>query len=258
VLNQNLIKLPYDRVIEPLGDYTTMLMDVVKDLYRGGIDRDDLLKHIVFIGNRSMPIVFLTAVFTGMVLALQTAYGLNRFGAKLYVGNIVSLSLVRELGPVLTAIMVCGRVGAGVAAEIGSMVVTEQVDAIKALGANPIRKLISPRIAAGIIVFPMLTVFADLIGILGGGIIAVFELGLPRYTYYSSVVNFVVIRDVLDGLIKSGAFGLIVMSIACYQGLNCKGGTVGVGRSTTAAMVAGSIAILISDFFITKLLIILS
>ncbi len=240
-----------------LGDYSRMCKAVMRDIYRKGVDFDDLAKHIVQMGNHSIPIVLLTALFTGMVLAVQTAYGLQRFGAKLYVGNIVSLSLVRELGPVLSAIMVCGRVGAGIAAELGSMAVTEQIDAIRALGADPIRKLISPRVLAGIITVPLLTVLADIIGIFGGAVIAIVELNLPSHTYYRSIVNFVMIRDVMDGLIKSVAFGFIIVSIACYFGMNCKGGTEGVGRVTTAAVVTGSITILISDFFITKLLILI-
>lgn len=241
-----------------LGEYAQMIKAVWRDITRNGISINDLSKQIIWIGNHSIPIVFLTALFTGMVLAVQTAYGLQRFGAKLYVGNIVSLSLVRELGPVLTAVMLCGRVGAGVAAELGSMAVTEQIDAIRALGADPIRKLVSPRVLAAIIVLPLLTVLADVIGILGGAAVAVLELDLTTHTYYRSVVNFVMIRDVMDGIMKSAVFGFILVSIACYQGLNCKGGTEGVGRATTLAVVIGSITILVSDFFLTKLLIILS
>ena len=244
--------------IEGLGRYGRMIADVCRDIRRKGVNLSDLSKQIVTIGNLSIPIVLLTAIFTGMVLAVQTAYGLQRFGAKLYVGNIVSLSLVRELGPVLSAIMLCGRVGAGIAAELGSMAVTEQIDAIRALGADPIRKLVTPRILAGLIVLPLLAVLADIVGILGGGAIAVFELGLSSHTYYRSVVNFVQIRDVMDGLIKAGVFGFILTSIACYKGLTCKGGTEGVGQFTTSSVVTGSIVILISDFFITKLLILLT
>jgi phospholipid/cholesterol/gamma-HCH transport system permease protein len=193
-----------------------------------------------------------------MVLALQTAYGLQRFGAKNYVGNLVGLSLARELGPVLTAVMVCGRVGAGIAAELASMVVTEQVDAIRALGGDPIRRLVTSRLLAGIISMPLLSGLALLVGVSGGLAVAVGELGISAHQYYRSYLYAVQIRDVTDGLIKSVAFGGIVVSIACYKGLSCRGGTEEVGRTTTKAVVTGSLAVFISNFFITKLLIILN
>jgi phospholipid/cholesterol/gamma-HCH transport system permease protein len=246
-----------ERELWRLGIYIQLVMATVRDICTRGVNAKDFFKYVVEIGNKSLPISLLTAIFTGMVLALQTAYGLQRFGVKQYVGNIVSLSLVRELGPVLTGIMICGRVGAGITAEIASMVVTEQVDAIRALGANPIRKLVSPRLLAGMVVMPMLALFADIIGIIGGGMIAVWELRLPYHTYYRSVITFVTISDVLDGLIKATAFGFIIITIACFYALQCRGGTEGVGRATTAAVVTGSIAILVSDFFLTKLLILL-
>ncbi|MDZ4786988.1 MAG: ABC transporter permease [bacterium] len=242
-------------IFKPLGEYGQLIASIFKDLVTKGVSFREFLKQVVLIGYNSFAIVFLTNIFTGMVLALQTAHGLERFGAKLYVGNIVSLAQVRELGPVLTAIMLCGRVGAGVAAEIASMVVTEQVDAIKALGANPIRKLVSPRLVAAIVALPLLTVMADFIGIIGGGLVAVYELNLNAHIYYRSIINFVTITDVMDGVIKSAAFGFIFVSIACFKGLHARGGTEGVGKATTEAVVVGSIAILISNYFLTKLLI---
>ncbi|MFO0416792.1 MAG: MlaE family ABC transporter permease [Pseudomonadota bacterium] len=245
-------------VLEGLGGYAHLLWDVLKDIKRHGIDLRETSRHIVSIGISSLPIILLTAVFTGMVLALQTAYGLQRFGAKNYVGNLVGLALSRELGPVLTAIMVCGRVGAGIAAELASMVVTEQVDAIRALGGDPVRRLVTPRILAGVISMPLLSGLALLIGVWGGLVVAVGELGITAHQYYRSYLYAVQIRDVVDGLLKSLAFGLIVVSIACYKGLTCRGGTEGVGRTTTAAVVTGSLAIFISNYFITKLLIILN
>jgi phospholipid/cholesterol/gamma-HCH transport system permease protein len=243
-------------VLEGLGGYAHLLWDVIKDIKRHGIDLRETSRHIVSIGISSLPIILLTAVFTGMVLALQTAYGLQRFGAKNYVGNLVGLALSRELGPVLTAIMVCGRVGAGIAAELASMVVTEQVDAIRALGGDPVRRLVTPRILAGVISMPLLSGLALLVGVWGGLVVAVGELGITTHQYYRSYLYAVQIRDVVDGLLKSLAFGLIVVSIACYKGLTCRGGTEGVGRTTTAAVVTGSLAIFISNYFITKLLII--
>jgi phospholipid/cholesterol/gamma-HCH transport system permease protein len=190
-----------------------------------------------------------------MVLALQTAYGLHRFGAKNYVGNLVGLALAKELGPVLTAVMVCGRVGAGIAAEIASMAVTEQVDAIRSLGGDPIRRLVTPRIVAGLISMPLLSGIAVITGVLGGLTVATLELGITSHQYYRSYLYAVQIYDVIEGLIKSFAFGLIVVSIACYKGLQCRGGTEGVGLTTTSAVVTGSLAVFIANFFLTKLII---
>ncbi len=247
-----------DTLFRSLGGYVFMLLDVTKDIKKNGINLRDTCRHIIEIGIRSLPIVLITAVFTGMVLAIQTAYGLQRFGAKNYVGNLVGLALARELGPVLTAVMVCGRVGAGIAAEISSMVVTEQVDAIRALGGDPIRRLVTPRIIAGMISLPMLAGLALLVGVGGGMVIAVNELGITAHQYYRSYLYAVVIRDVVDGLIKSLAFGLIAVSVACYKGLSCRGGTEEVGQTTTEAVVVGSLAVFIANFFITKLLIFLN
>jgi phospholipid/cholesterol/gamma-HCH transport system permease protein len=252
-----LLPLKVNQLLKALGAYANLVWDVLRDIRRHGIDVRETSKHIVAIGISSLPIVLLTAVFTGMVLALQTAYGLQRFGAKNYVGNLVGLALARELGPVLTAVMVCGRVGAGIAAELASMVVTEQVDAIRALGGDPVRRLVTPRLIAGMISMPLLAGCALLIGIWGGLIVAVGELGITAHQYYRSYLYAVQIRDVIDGIIKSFAFGIIVVSIACYKGLACRGGTEEVGKTTTAAVVTGSLAVFIANFFITKLLIIL-
>ena len=241
-----------------LGAYSHLILDVVRDLLRHGINLREVVRQIVWIGVSSIPIVILTAVFTGMVLALQTAYGLQRFGAKNYVGNLVGLALAKELGPVLTAVMVCGRVGAGIAAEIASMVVTEQVDAMRALGGDPIRRLVTPRMVAGLISMPLLSGLAVITGVLGGMTVAVFELDISAHQYYRSYLYAVQIHDVLEGLIKGTVFGVIVVSIACYKGMQCRGGTEGVGLTTTSAVVTGSLTVLVSNFFITKLLIILN
>lgn len=240
--------------IESLGVYTVLLCDVARDLRKRGLSLSELVKQMVKIGTDSIPIVLLTALTTGMVLALQTAYGLHRFGAKNYIGNVVGLGLVRELGPVLTAIMLCGRVGAGITAEIASMVVTEQVDAIKALGANPITKLVTPRIIAAIIVLPLLVMLADTIGIYGGLIVGVFDLNISAYTYQRSLLYTLKIRDLVEGLFKSSIFGFLLVSIACHKGLTVRGGTEGVGKQTTSSMVTGSIVIFIANYFITKIL----
>lgn len=242
--------------IKSIGAYTVMMRESFHDLRTANVSWREIARQIIKIGINSLPIVLLTCAFTGMVMALQTAYGLVRFGAKNYVGNIVSLSITRELGPVLTAVMLCGRVGAGIAAEIASMVATEQVDAIRALGASPTAKLVTPRLIAAVIVVPLLVMCADLIGVYGGFVIAVSELGITSHTYYNSIMYTVVPLDVVNGLLKSTIFGFLLVSIACYKGLSTRGGTEGVGKSTTSAAVTGSIVIFISDFFLTKLLII--
>lgn len=244
--------------LRALGAYGHLVISVARDIVRGGVNIGDVSRQVVWIGINSLPIVVLTAIFTGMVLAIQTAYGLQRFGAKNYVGNIVGLALIRELGPVLTAVMLAGRVGAGIAAEIASMVVTEQVDAIRSLGADPVRKLVSPRVVAGIIATPLLVVLADLIGVYGGFLVAVYELNISSYSYYRSFMYTVLIHDVFDGLIKSLIFGFLVVSIACFKGLRCRGGTEGVGLTTTAAVVTASLVVFISDFFLTKILILVN
>jgi phospholipid/cholesterol/gamma-HCH transport system permease protein len=243
--------------VQSLGKYTLMLKEAFKELFTEGIDTREISKQIVSIGINSLPLVILTTLFTGMVLALQTAYGLERFGAKNYVGNIAGLGFVRELGPVLTAIVLCGRVGSGIAAEISSMVVTEQVDAIKALGASPIHKLVAPKIIAAIISTPLLTIIGNIVGVYGGLLIAVYELDIGSHLYFRSLLYTILIRDIIDGLIKSLFFGFLVVSIACYKGLQGSGGTAGVGQTTTSAVVTGCMVIFIADFVITKFLLLI-
>jgi phospholipid/cholesterol/gamma-HCH transport system permease protein len=244
-------------IVSSLGEYGLLVSEATRVVFRHGFRMHEVSRQIVVIGIHSIPIVLLTALFTGMVLALQTAYGLERFGAKNYVGNIAGLGFVRELGPVLTAIVVCGRVGAGIAAEIASMVVTEQVDAMRALGANPIQKLVVPRVVAAVIVTPLLVVLANVTGIYGGLVVAVYELDIGAHLYYRGLLYTLVIRDVVDGLLKSMAFGFLVVTIACYKGLNARGGTEGVGITTTSAVVTGCMVIFVADFFLTKLLLLL-
>lgn len=206
-----------------------------------------------YLGVKSLSITNITALFTGMVLALQTSYSLAAYGAKYFVADVVSLALVRELGPVLTALMVGGRVGAGITAEIGSMKVTDQLDAMRALAANPVKKLVVPKVVATVVMLPLLTILADFIGILGGMAMAVFQLNQTSGFYLQHVTAAVQIQDVLSGLGKAVFFGLFISLIACYNGLNARGGADGVGRATTSTVVAASITILISDFFLTKL-----
>lgn len=212
-----------------------------------------VVKEMDNIGVKSLIVVDLMALFGGMVLALQTIYGLREFGAELLVGTVVALSLVREIGPVFTAIMVGARVGSGIAAEIGSMQVTEQIDAIRALGADPIKKLVTPKIIASIIVLPLLAVSADVVGIFGGLVVSIFELNIDYRYYLESVWDTIEISDFLSGVGKTVFFGLIISIFGCYYGFTTYGGTTGVGRSTTVAVVTMSVLILISDFFLTKI-----
>lgn len=207
------------------------------------------------IGVQSLLIVGLTGIFTGMVLALQSAVQLADFGATLFVGQLVSASVVRELGPVLTALMVAGRVGSGIAAELGSMRVGEQIDALEAMGTDPIKKLVKPRVQAGLVMLPMLTVITDFIAIMGGQIIAWLTLNQGVSTYWSAVWSGIFFSDLFTGLAKPFVFGFIITTVACYLGLRTRGGTEGVGRSTTQAVVVSSVLILASDFFLTKLFI---
>ncbi len=245
------------RYIETVGDISILGWEAIRKFFKKPYEHRLLLIQMEHLGVNSLSIVCITALFTGMVLALQTAYALAEFGAKLYIGEIVSLSLVRELGPVLTSLMVGGRVGAGITAEIGSMKVTEQVDALRALGADPIKKLVLPKMMAIVIMLPLLTVLADFLGIFGGLLISTFELKISGSMYMSHVLSSLHMNDVMSGLFKTVFFGFFISLIGCYNGLNAKGGADGVGKATTNTVVVASIMILISNFFLTKLFFIL-
>lgn len=214
----------------------------------------DVIEQFDIIGLGSLTVVILTGVFTGAVLALQTGITLDQFGARPYVGRLISASMVKELGPVLTALMLSGRVGSGIAAELGSMVVTDQINAMRALGTDPIRKLVVPRVLAGFIMTPLLTAVSNTVGMLGGWLIAVTQLRVASSLYWSSVVEGLYIQDVWMGIIKPFFLGFIIVSIGCHVGLRTTGGTQGVGRATTNAVVAASVAVLAVDFFLSRLL----
>jgi len=216
-----------------------------------------IIEEIDHIGVRSLTVVNVIAVFTGMVLALQTALVLTRFGAKGYIGVVVALSLVREIGPVFTAIMVGGRVGSGITAEIGTMAVTEQIDAMRVMGTNPVKQLVVPKVIATVLTLPLLTILAMILGILGGLAISIMELQVNPYYYFTTILDNLTFPDFASGLGKTFFFGLIIGVIGCYQGMITTGGTVGVGRSTTVTVVVVSILILVSDFFLTKMFILL-
>jgi phospholipid/cholesterol/gamma-HCH transport system permease protein len=210
-------------------------------------------RQIDIIGVRSTGVALIAALFTGMVLALQTAVNMARFGAEGYVGPVVALSILRELGPVLTAILVGGKVASGITAELGSMQVTEQIDALRALGVNYLKKLVVPRILAALLVFPLVTILADVVGLIGGMLVVVFERDVDAYLYWNTIAYWVVIRDFLTGIGKSVVFGWLVTLIGCYNGLETSGGTEGLGRSTTDTVVQVAMAVIVSDFFLTKL-----
>jgi len=215
----------------------------------------DIVEQFESIGIGSLTVVLLAGFFTGAVLALQTGITLDQFGARPFVGRLVSASMVKELGPVLTGLMLAGRIGSGIAAELGSMVVTDQINALRTLGTDPVRKLVVPRVLAGVLMTPVLTVIANTVGILGGWLIAVYQLRVAGSLYWSSVIEGLYIQDAWMGLIKPFCLGYAIVTIGCHVGLRTKGGTQGVGRATTNAVVASSVAVIAVDLFVTQLLI---
>jgi len=227
-------------------------------LMRAGVSRPfyyhDAVEQLEVIGVGSLTVVLLTGFFTGAVLALQSGQTLDQFGARPFVGRLVSASMVKELGPVLTALMLAGRVGSGIAAELGSMVVTDQINALRALGTDPVRKLVLPRVLAGLVMAPILTVIADFVGMMGGGVIAVTQLQVGWSVYRTSILDGLYLQDAWMGIIKPFVLGFVIVTIGCHVGLRTSGGTQGVGRSTTQAVVAASVAVLAVDFFLTRLL----
>lgn len=234
-------------------------VQMVAAALRGVVSRPfywhDVVEQFDAIGVRSLTVVLLTGFFTGAVLALQGGLTLGQFGARPVVGRLVSASMVMELGPVLTGLMLTGRVGSGIAAELGSMVVTDQINALRALGTDPIRKLVVPRMLAGVVMAPLLTAIADFVGVVGGWAVARFQLQVPTGLYWSSIEQGISMPDIWMGLIKPLVIGFLIVTIACHVGLRTSGGTQGVGSATTKAVVAGSVAVIASDFFLTRLLI---
>ncbi len=244
----------FERSLVYMGEITDLAVQTVQQLFRkGAIEQSLVVAQFDQIGVRSLSIVIITSTFIGMVLALQTAYSLAEFGGKLFIGKVVSLSLVRELAPVLMSLMVGGRVGAGITAELGTMKVTEQIDALRALATNPVRKLVVPRVIATTLMFPLLTIVSICLGIIGGLVIAVFTLHLDANFYLRSVIDTVKYNDLASGIGKTFFFGFSTGLIACYNGLRTTGGADGVGRSTTITVVTAAITVLIMDFFLTKL-----
>jgi len=236
-------------------EFTDLLLRAGKHLYTRPRYVVDTLLQMDVIGVGSVPVVILTGFFTGSVLALQTYRTLSGFGEVALMGQVVALSLVRELGPVLTALMVAGRTSSGIASEIGSMLVSEQIDAMRALGTDPLRKLVTPRLYATLVTLPLLTILSDFCGMLGGYFVSAYTAHLTADEYWTSAYQTLTFNDVVQGLIKPFFFAVVIVLIGCYYGLHTKGGTEGVGRSTTQAVVVASVLILVFDFFITKFLI---
>ena len=216
--------------------------------------RHDIVEQFDVIGVGSMTVVLLSGLFTGAALALQSGQTLDQFGARPVVGRLVAASMIKELGPVLTALMLTGRVGSGIAAELGSMMVTDQINALRALGTDPTRKLVVPRVLAGLFMAPVLTIISDFVGILGGWVVARYTLQVNSGLYWSSVTKSLYMQDAWMGIIKPFVFGFIIVTVACHVGLRTRGGTAGVGKATTLSVVMGSVAVIAADFFVTQLL----
>jgi phospholipid/cholesterol/gamma-HCH transport system permease protein len=240
-------------LLERIGGISVLFAKAFINIFIPPFNFKRIFSQMLIMGVQSVPVVLLTAIFTGMVLALQTTYQLAKFGVQSYIGGIVGLSMVRELGPVLTALMLAGRVGAAIAAEIGTMSVTEQIDALETLATNPIRYLVVPRLAAGMVMLPLLTAMADFIGIFGGYIVAIVTYNIPSHSYISGVQSIIVPSDILIGLLKTIIFGGIIAVVSSYFGFNTKGGAEGVGKSTTVSVVTASITILLADTLLTAL-----
>ncbi|MGE0450801.1 MAG: MlaE family ABC transporter permease [Vicinamibacterales bacterium] len=236
-------------------EYLRLVLAGVRGIVTPPFYRHDLVEQFDIVGVGSLTVVLLTGLFTGMALASQGGMTLDQFGGRPVVGRLVSASMIKELGPVLTALMLTGRIGSGIAAELGSMVVTDQINALRALGTDPVRKLVVPRMLAGIFMTPVLTVISDFVGITGGWLVSVYQLQVNSGLYWSSVTKALYMQDVWMGLVKPFVFGFAITTIAAHVGLRTSGGTAGVGRSTTIAVVAGSVAVIAADFFVTQILI---
>ena len=246
----NLLKPP----IEAFQEFVLLSIRAFRNIFRSPHYADDIFIQMDVIGVGSLFIVSLIGLFSGIVMALQMARALTTYGAQGQVGQIVAITLVRELGPVLTAVLVAGRNASGIASELGSMKVTEQIDAMRALGTDPIQKLVTPRLIATAFVLPLLTIISDFIGLIGGYFIASTMLGLTFSEYWTSAWQVLEYNDLAQGLLKPFVFAVIIALVGCFYGMRTTGGTQGVGRSTTQAVVASSVLILVVDFFVTKLI----
>ncbi|PYV94912.1 MAG: transporter [Acidobacteria bacterium] len=240
--------------IQAVQDYALLSARAVANLFRRPLYVADMIQQADLIGVGSLSIVLLTGFFTGAALALNSANTLQRFGSLTLIAQLVSVSMVRELGPVLTALMVAGRNASGMASEIGSMIVTEQIDAMRALGTDPVKKLVTPRVIATVFMLFFLTILADLLGLFGGAVLSTLSFGIDWHQYWSSGWQILVYQDVFTGLVKPVLFGFIISTVGCYYGMSAHGGTQGVGRATTQAVVASSLLVVVVDTVVTRLL----
>lgn len=253
---RNLIKTLGEKALNfftYIGGVFSLFISTLFQLIVPPLRRRELFIQMYKIGVLSLPIVFLVSLFTGMVLALQSAYQLTKMNAQIYISSLVALSMVRELGPVLTALIIAGRVGASITAELGTMKVTEQIDALQTLGANPVKYLVVPRFLALCLMLPLLTVYADFIGIIGGYLIGVYKLLIGSTIYIQMTYDPLVFKDVFTGLFKALIFAMIVCIVSCYEGFKTEGGAEGVGKATTLSVVTSFIMIIAADCFITAI-----
>ncbi len=240
--------------VEELGRILVLLASVLVWMGRPPFKVRNIFKQMEFVGVKSIFVVVLTGAFTGMVMALQSYHGFRLFSAESMVGSAVALGMTRELGPVLTSLMVTARAGSAMAAELGTMRVTEQIDALDVMAANPVKHLIVPRVIAGVIMVPFLTVLSDFVGIIGAYFVGVDLLQINAGIFIANIKKFVDLDDISNGLIKAAFFGLILSLVGCYKGFNTSGGAEGVGKATTEAVVLASISILVSDYFLTAIM----
>jgi len=240
--------------VQAVQDYAILAGQSLANLFRYPRYFGDMVQQADLIGFGSLPVVVLTGGFTGAVLTLNSANSLQRFGSLSLLGQLVSVGMVRELGPVLTGLMVAGRNASGMASELGSMIVTEQIDAMRALGTDPLKKLVTPRVVSTVFMLFFLTIISDLLGLIGGSLFATLLLGQDYHQYWSSAWQILQFQDVFMGLVKPVFFGFLIATIGCYYGMFARGGTQGVGRATTQAVVASSLMIIVSDLILTKFL----
>lgn len=240
--------------VEEMGNLLLLFISVLSWMIRPPLKLRSIFKQMEFVGVKSIFVVVLTGTFTGMVLALQGYHGFRMFSAESLVGSTVALGMTRELGPVLTSLMVTARAGSAMAAELGTMRVTEQIDALSVMAANPVKHLIVPRVIAGVIMVPVLTIVSDFMGILGGYFVGVVLLNINSGIFVKNITRYVELDDIYNGLIKATVFGLILSLVGCYKGFNTSGGAEGVGKATTEAVVLASITILVSDYFLTAIM----
>jgi phospholipid/cholesterol/gamma-HCH transport system permease protein len=253
-LIQRIYEGSFGQAMDFAGGVTKMIMDSIQVLFTKPPTVSSIIHEMSQVGVKSFIIVAVAALAVGLVMSLQFGFGLARFGAKLYVPKIVTVSIVRELGPIFTALMLAGRVGAGIASEVGSMKATQQIDAIRALGTNPLNRIVLPKIIAIVLVTPLLTIFANFLGIFGGMLVASSQLGLSAFDYFFKSFDIITGRDFAGGLLKSVVFGFLIGATGCYMGLTTSGGTQGVGNSTTRAVVTASVLVVFFDFVLTKVL----